>query len=273
MPSARVPSVGGARHASLVRSSIALARACVLGCALALAGCDKDKPPTYQGWVEAELIFVAPDEVGRIETLTVREGDAIETGKLIFAVDADLQLADVAMAQATLKNTQIAYDRAAALLKTASGTQKNMDDAEAALRTAQARLNSAQTRLNRRKVYSPVTGTIQQLYYRVGELVPAGRPVVAILPPGNLKIRFFVNEATLPRLKLGDPVTVLCDGCDPDITARISFIARTSEFTPPVIYSLDERSKLVFLIEARTTDRPERLRVGQPVSVVLGDRQ
>jgi HlyD family secretion protein len=77
----------------------------------------------------------------------------------------------------------------------------------------------------------------------------------------------------LPKLKLGDPVMVQCDGCDPDITAKISFIARTSEFTPPVIYSLDERSKLVFLIEARTADRPERLRVGQPVSVILGERQ
>ena len=247
--------------------------AAALACALALAGCDSPHPPTYQGWVEAELIFVAPDEVGRIETLTVREGDSIEKGSLVFTVDADLQLADVAMAQATLKNAQIVYNRAVALLKTSSGMQKSVDDGEAALRTAQARLNSAQTRLNRRKVYSPVTGTIQQLYYRGGELIPAGRPVVAILPPGNLKIRFFVNEATLPKLKLGDPVTVQCDGCDPDIIAKISFIARTSEFTPPVIYSLDERSKLVFLIEARTADRPERLRVGQPVSVILGERQ
>jgi HlyD family secretion protein len=92
------------------------------------------------------------------------------------------------------------------------------------------------------------------------------------LPPGNLKVRFFVNEANLPKLKFGDPVTVTCDGCERDITAKISFISRTSEFTPPVIYSMDERSKLVFLIEARP-ERPERLRVGQPVSVALGQGQ
>jgi len=92
------------------------------------------------------------------------------------------------------------------------------------------------------------------------------------LPPGNLKVRFFVNEATLPKLKFGDPVTVSCDGCARDIAAKISFISRTSEFTPPVIYSMDERSKLVFLIEARP-ERPERLRVGQPVSVALGQGQ
>ena len=72
----------------------------------------------------------------------------------------------------------------------------------------------------------------------------------------------------MPKLKIGEPVTVGCDGCASGITAKISFIARTSEFTLPVIYSLEERSKLVFLIEARP-ERPELLRVGQPVSVSL----
>jgi HlyD family secretion protein len=167
-----------------------------------------------------------------------------------------------------VKNAQQAYDRAMALAKTQAGTQKTLDDAEAALRTAQARLNSAQTRLARRKVFSPVAGPVQQIYYRAGELVPAGKPIVSILPPGNLKVRFFVNEATLPKLKIGGPVGISCDGCKAGVTAKITFIARTSEFTPPVIYSVDERSKLVFLIEARTTT-PEMLRVGQPVSVTL----
>jgi HlyD family secretion protein len=240
--------------------------------ALLLAGCDNQKEQTFQGWVEAELIFVGPDETGRVETLTVREGDQVERGMLLFTIDPDLQLADVAMQEAAVKNAQQAYDRAQQLLKTLAGTQKTLDDAEAALRTAQARLNSAQTRLARRKVFSPVTGSVQQIYYRGGELVPAGKPILALLPPGNLKVRFFVNEATLPKLKFGDPVIVTCDGCARDITAKISFISRSSEFTPPVIYSMDERSKLVFLIEARP-ERPEHLRVGQPVSVVLGQGQ
>jgi len=236
--------------------------------ALILAGCDNGKEPTFQGWIEAELIFVGPDEAGRVETLSVREGDQVALKAPLFTVDPDLQLADVAMQEAAVKNAQQAYDRAQALLKTQSGTQRTLDEAEAALRTAQARLNSAQTRLTRRKMFSPVAGSVQQIYYRVGELVPAGKPIVAILPPGNLKVRFFVNEATLPKLKIGDTIAVSCDGCQPGITARISFIARSSEFTPPVIYSMEERSKLVFLIEART-DTPERLRVGQPVSVAL----
>ena len=222
----------------------------MLAALVVLAGCDSGRMPTFQGWVEAELIFVGPDESGRIETLTVREGDQVELLQLLFTLDTELQAADVAIREAEVKNAQQAYDRASALV----------------------RLKSAQTRMSRRKVFSPVAGSVQQIYYRGGELVPAGKPIVAILPPANLKVRFFVNEATLPKLKFGDPVFIHCDGCAPDITAKISFISRTSEFTPPVIYSMDERSKLVFLIEARP-ERPEHLRVGQPVSVFLGPEQ
>lgn len=249
-----------------------LASGLALTAALGLAGCNNGKEPTFQGWMEAELIFVGPDEAGRIEVLSVKEGDQVEQRAPLFTLDADLQLADVAMQEASVKNAQIAYDRAQALLKTQSGTQRAFDDAEAALRTAQARLNSAQTRHARRKVFSPVTGNVQQIYYRVGELVSAGKPIVALLPPANLKVRFFVNEAMLPKLAIGETVTISCDGCDSGLTAKISFIARQSEFTPPVIYSMEERAKLVFLIEARP-ERPDSLRVGQPVSVTLGQKQ
>ena len=241
---------------------------CALAFGLALAACDKAADTGFQGWVEADLIFVSPDESGRVQTLSVREGDRIEQGAPLFTVDPDLQQADVAFAQATVTNARQAYERAQALLKTSAGTQKTLEDAEAAMRTAEARLNSAQTRLNRRKIASPVTGMVQQVYYRPGEMVPAGRPVVALLPPGNIKIRFFVPEAQLPKVSLGDAVTIRCDGCRDDIAARVTFISNNSEFTPPVIYSQEERAKLVFLVEART-DNPQGLRVGQPVSVLM----
>ena len=233
---------------------------------LALAACSQSDDRGLQGWVEADLIFVSPDEAGRVETLSVREGDAVAKGAPLFTIDPDLQQADVEMAKATLVNARQAFQRAQTLVKTAAGTQKSLDDAEAALRTAEARLDSAQTRLKRRTMASPVTGSVQQIYYRPGELAAAGRPVLALLPPGNIKVRFFVPETMLPKVALGDAVTIHCDGCKSDIQAKVSFISRTSEFTPPVIYSLDERSKLVFLIEART-QTPGDLRVGQPVDV------
>ena len=208
----------------------------------------------------------SPDEAGRVETLSVREGDVVEKGVPLFTVDPDLQQADLDMAKASVTNATQAYERAQALLKTQAGTPKTVEDTEATLRTAQARLATAQTRLARRRASSPVSGSVQQIYYRPGELVPAGRPVVSLLPPGNIKIRFFVPETALAKVALGQALTVHCDGCKADVPAKVTFISRSSEFTPPVIYSLDERSKLVFLIEART-ETPDGLRVGQPVDV------
>lgn len=235
---------------------------------LALAGCDNSDDRVLQGWVEAELIFVSPDEQGRVEALKVREGDHVKKGDLLFTVDDDLQKADVVVRNTAVVNAQQAFDRAKELLKSAAGTQRTYDDAEAALRQAKANLEWAQTRLARRNAHSPSDGTIEQIYYRPGETVPAGRPVVALLPPGNLKIRFFAPQAALPELKYGDVVGISCDGCDKGLTAKISFIARSAEFTPPVIYSVEERAKLVFLIEARP-EHPEKFRVGQPVTVTL----
>ena len=101
-----------------------------LGLGLWLAGCSNSSNNGYQGWVEAELIFVGPDEVGRVETLAVREGDAVTQGAPVFTVDSELQQADLAMQQATLTNARLAYDRAQILLKTAAGTQRTVDDAE-----------------------------------------------------------------------------------------------------------------------------------------------
>jgi HlyD family secretion protein len=236
--------------------------------ALTLAGCNNNNDHVLQGWVEAELIFVSPDEQGRIETLKVREGDRVQKGDVLFTVDDDLQKADVVVRNTAVVNAQQGYDRAKELLKAAAGTQKNYDDAEAALRQAKANLEWSQTRLARRNAYSPGEGTIEQIYYRPGETVPAGRPVLALLPPGNLKIRFFAPQSVLPEIKYGEAVQVSCDGCEKGLTAKVSFIARSAEYTPPVIYSQEERAKLVFLIEARP-DSPDKFRVGQPVTVTL----
>jgi HlyD family secretion protein len=251
---------------------IALALRTSLVCLIVLAGCSQNREPTYQGWIEANLVFVSPDEAGRIETQPVREGDRVEARTLLFTLDDDLQRAEVAEREAALENAKAAYDRAVKLLKSAAGTQKSYDEAEAALRSAQARLNSSETKLARRKAFSPVAGTVQQIYFRVGELVPAGRPVIAMLPPGNMKVRFFVNEAMLPKIAIDDTINVTCDGCPDGLTARVSFIARTAEFTPPVIFSLEERNKLVFMVEALPA-KPEALRVGQPVTVTLAPRE
>jgi HlyD family secretion protein len=237
-----------------------------------LAGCNDRRDPGFQGWVEADMIFVSPDESGRVTKLNVREGDEVKQGEQLYSVDDDLQKADLNQNKATLANAQQSYDRAASLRGTGAGTQATLDSAVSALRVAEARVVTSETRLARRQGYAPVAGTIQQIYFREGEMVPAQRPVLSIMPPGNMKLRFFVPETELPKLAIGDTVRVTCDNCGADLTAKIYFIATTAEYTPPVIYSLDERNKLVYLIQARPA-RPDALRVGQPISIYLNPKK
>jgi len=86
--------------------------------ATGLAGCKEKREPGFQGWVEADMIFVSPDEAGRVTKLNIREGDEVKVGDHLYSVDDDLQLADLNQNKATLANAQQTYDRAASLSKT-----------------------------------------------------------------------------------------------------------------------------------------------------------
>ena len=162
----------------MTSSRMALRICAALALVAVLAGCDERKNPGYQGWVEADMIFVSPDESGRVIKLNVREGDEVKVGMPLYSVDDDLQRADLNQNMATLANAQQSYDRASSLSKTGSGTQANLDSAVSALRVAEARVNTSQTRLARRTGFAPVEGTIQQIYFREGEMVPEKRPVL-----------------------------------------------------------------------------------------------
>src|SRR5215471_20760420 len=115
--------------------------------ATTLAGCNEKRDPGFQGWVEADMIFVSPDESGRVTKLNVREGDEVKIGDPLYSVDDDLQLADLNQNKATLANAQQTYDRAASLSRTGAGTQANLDAAVSALRVAEAHVNTSETRL------------------------------------------------------------------------------------------------------------------------------
>jgi HlyD family secretion protein len=153
-------------------SSRTLRMLAVAALAATLAGCNEKRDPGFQGWVEADMIFVSPDESGRVTKLNVREGDEVRQGDQLYSVDDDLQKADLNQNKATLANAQQTYDRAASLSKTGAGTQATLDSAVSALRVAEARVVTSQTRLARRQGFAPVAGTIQQIYFREGEMVP-----------------------------------------------------------------------------------------------------
>ncbi|HEU5182302.1 MAG TPA: HlyD family efflux transporter periplasmic adaptor subunit [Candidatus Polarisedimenticolia bacterium] len=135
---------------------------------------------------------------------------------------------------------------------------------------AQAARDQAQWRLDQKHVVAEQAGVIVDTLFREGEWVPAGAPVIRMLPPANVKLRFFVPEGRLKDFPVGREVAVSCDGCDAGITAAVSYVATDPEFTPPVIYSNENRAKLVFMIEARPApDRAALLRPGQPVEITL----
>lgn len=137
-------------------------------------------------------------------------------------------------------------------------------DAEA----ARAALAQATWKLQQKSVAAPAAAFVQDTFFVEGEWVPGGKPVAALLPPGNVKARFFVPEKVPGSLAMGQNVEISCDGCGAPIPAKITFISTQAEYTPPVIYSKESRGKLVFLIEARPDPKDAaRLHPGQPVDV------
>lgn len=315
----------------------ALVRALGLALGLALAACGQNGAQVFSGYVEGDLLFIGPEEAGRLTALAVREGDKVTAGEVLARVEEDLQQAEVRAAEAQMKQAQAQLENARSplqrpeeiaileasemrasaaldlsrielarqkqLVPKGASSQANLDAAqhdhdekqaaldearrrisaariasrvqeidaaEQAADAAKAQLEAARIRLARRALKAPRDGAVQTVYYRVGELVPEGRPVISVLPPGLVKVRFFVPEAMLPKVALGQEIDVACDGCPP-LKARVSFISDAAEYTPPVIYSREERAKLVYLVEARPTD-PAAARPGQPVSVTLGPR-
>ncbi|WP_258194620.1 HlyD family secretion protein [Paraburkholderia sp. BL18I3N2] len=141
---------------------------------------------------------------------------------------------------------------------------------EAQVAAANAVVAQAQWKLDQKRVAAPSEGLVYDTLYRQGEWVAAGSPVVQMLPPQNVKVRFFVPETIVGQLALNRGVTLHCDGCAADVPAKITYVSSQAEYTPPVIYSNESRAKLVFMVEAHPSaaDAP-KLHPGQPVSVVL----
>ena len=187
------------------------------------------------------------------------------------------QFASGGIAQAQVDRSQAAADAAAARVRE---LERQLDVAqlparddqiaaqEAQVAAAQAAVDQAAWRLGQKTVAAPVAGQVFDVLYQPGEWVAAGRPVVRLLPPGNVKIRFFVPETALGALAVGRALAVRCDGCADEIPAKVTYISPEAEYTPPIIYSNETRSKLVFMVEARPLDGAN-LHPGQPLEVAL----
>ena len=152
--------------------------------------------------------------------------------------------------------------------KSPTGRAPEIDAAEAVVAESRAQLVQAEWRLDQRRMAAPVAARVADVYARPGETLAAGEPVVSLLPPDNVLIRFFVPEAALPHLAFGDRLAVACDTCPPGFAATVSFVSPQAEYTPPVIFSESTRGKFIYLIEARPLGEAKRvLKPGQPVTI------
>jgi HlyD family secretion protein len=178
-------------------------------------------------------------------------------------LDDSRAAAETAAAQVRQWQSQLAVDRL-------PNREAQVRAQQAQVAAAQAVLEQADWKLAQKAVTATRSGLVFDTMYREGEWVAAGNPVLRMLPPENVKIRFFVPETVLGRLKVNQAVTLSCDGCQPNVAAHISYISTESEYNPPIIYSNQSRAKLVYMIEARPApaDAP-KLHPGQPLEVRL----
>jgi len=149
------------------------------------------------------------------------------------------------------------------------GRDAEIAAAEAGVRAAQAALGQAQWRLDQRRGVAPQDARVDDVLFRPGEQVAAGQPVVSLLAPGNIKLRFYLSPQQVARAPLGSVVRLTCDGCAAGMTAKVNFIASDASYAPPVLYSREGKDKLVFLVEARPRQAAPLLHPGQPVTVTL----
>jgi HlyD family secretion protein len=169
----------------------------------------------------------------------------------------------VDQARAAYRGAQDKRDAARSDVQSAIGA---IAAARAQVQQAQAGLTSAQRQLSDLAPVAPSAGRIDDIMFKAGESVSANVPVVSIVPDGEVKVRFYVPQTQVNAYKPGRKVVIGCDGCATGMTATVDFVASRPEYTPPVIYSLDARAKLVFLIEAVPSD-PLALVPGQPMDV------
>jgi HlyD family secretion protein len=260
---------------------------------LLLTTCGQNSDQPWLGYAEGDNAFIAAPQPGWVSSLHVERGSYVHRGDLLFTLDDTAQIAardqavasletakaSLAQEQANLAYAQRQLQRQTGLARDNAGTPTNLDLAksnyeQSAARIAQlqsqiaqmnASLSGATYSLTQRNIVAQTEGRVQDIYFRPGEYVPASTPVVSVLPPKNIYVRFFVPETQFSRVHIGQKVRVTCDGCRP-IDATISFIAQQEEFTPPVIFSEDSRTKLVFKLEARVPGGM-KLNPGQPVQV------
>jgi HlyD family secretion protein len=201
-------------------------------------------------------------------TLGLSEANLVRQENLVRANFVSKEAADTARSTRDRDRERVTELKAQLAAARLAARPDEIKAAQATAAAARAALAQAAWRLEQKSLRAPQDALVSDTLYVLGEWVPAGSPVVSLLPPANIKVRFFVPEKILGSLAVGQKIGLRCDGCGDPVSAPITYIAPQAEYTPPVIYSKETRAKLVFLVEARPAPADAvKLHPGQPVQV------
>lgn len=271
-------------------------------CMIGMLACGSRASITLPGYVEGRYTYISTLSTGMLASLDVKSGMMVKAKQLLFTLNPSPQSEGVTIANAKVQEAlnqkdkaiahfqlqQTNHERNKSLWKKDIISKEAFDDSTNSYQQALAEKNAALARFNslqanekravwemqQKTITAPVNALVFDTYYTVGENVQAGKPVLALLAPDKIKVIFFVPEPLLNHLKPGTAVSVTCDNCKTPVTANITYISTQAEYTPPIIYSNEERQKLVFRVEAYPEQDINTLKLhpGQPVSITLSTR-
>ncbi|MET0598577.1 MAG: HlyD family efflux transporter periplasmic adaptor subunit [Mesorhizobium sp.] len=244
--------------------AVTQAQSAVLRAQAQLADLKIGKRPEEIAVLEASLQSALAEQAEAARVLT-RQSDLLERGTATRA--------DYDRAQTATQTADAAVGQARANLDVARlpARAETIKAAENQVAMAKAELEQAKWRLSKRVLVAPSPGRIDDVIRDPGDIASPSAPVISMLPDGAVKLKVYVPEESFSSVKVGGKLAVRCDGCPDGLTARISYVSPDPEFTPPVIYSLETRQKLVYLVEARPEDPNSPLQPGQIVDVDLAE--
>lgn len=246
----------------LLRKAITIA---LLSC---VASCSNRSPDRFQGYVEGEFVYVASPLAGQLEILSVQRGQQVTTGQPLFALDETAEKAAREQIKAALVLSEAELARQEKLFRTGVAASQDLDRARSTRDQDRKRLDQTDWSFDQKKQAAPQSGLVYDTLFRQGEWVAAGKPVVVLLPPQNIKVRVFVPETRVGAIHYGETAQVKVDGVKEPFIGKVSYISPKAEYTPPVIYSRETRAKLVFMVELIFDMQASAdLHPGQPVDV------
>jgi HlyD family secretion protein len=255
--------MNASRFVRIFSSSVNLSLALFL-----IGSCSSRNQNRFQGYVEGEFVYVASPLAGQLESLKVQRGDQVKPGDPLFALDETAEKAALDMARAALVLSEAEFTRQDKLFRMGPAAAQDYDRARSTRDQDRQRVAQAEWNFNQKRQAAPVVGLVYDTLFRQGEWVAAGKPVVVLLPPQNIKVRAFVPETEVGSIHYGDTTHVTVDGVADPFIGKVSYISPHAEYTPPVIYSRESRAKLVFMIESVFDPQVSaNLHPGQPVDV------